>query len=805
MCNHKTSIPFLLAAAMLLPGAISMTYSSEVLAEARHTSAKNPDGSWKYTNKLAAESSPYLLQHAHNPVDWNSWGQEAFDLARERGKPIFLSIGYSTCYWCHVMERQCFENAQIAALMNEHFVNIKVDREERPDVDEIYMAATVGMTGSGGWPMSVFLTPPGANGPDDPGLKPFYCGTYFPPDESVRGRPSFPNLLNSIAGAYRDRRADVLKSADEIAQFLAQRLGQEDTGGRLDLELVTGTVKILMDGFDQVHGGFNGPRGPKFPTPNNLLLLIKAQRSDPDPKRLAAISFTLERMARGGMYDHIGGGFHRYSVDQMWLVPHFEKMLYDNGQLVETYLLLHAIAPHPDDPTFYTRVARQTCDYVLREMTDPTGTFWSAQDAEVDAREGGNYVWMPDQVRSVLDQKDTELALDLYGLNLKANFQDPHHPDEPRTYVVFLPHRLDELAGKIGIELEQMIRNQKQINDKLYAVRMLRNQPATDDKVLTGWNGLMIGALAMAGRDLDEPRYSDAAARAAGYILEHMRSPDGGLLRTMRGGNAKINAFLEDYAFLMHGLIELYRTDGARRWLDAAEQLSGLATERFAAEDGGYYDTLPDQIDLIVRTRSTNDGAVVSGNSQMAQNLLDLHKLTGKDEYLGAAVTTLYSFAGSLKQRGPMMAHMQHALYRAIEVAPRRVEDFPVSVVLAPEAINFSTGEAVVTVTMKIESGYHANANDPGVEGLIATVLSLEGGDGLELTVNYPAAEKKQFSFAPEPIAVYENEVVLEAILRRTGTPDPKQQLRLQYQVCTDSKCLLPKTSELLLTLTGLE
>ena len=780
---------------------------------------KNADGTWKYTNALAKESSPYLLQHAHNPVDWYAWGEEAFELARKSGKPIFLSVGYSTCYWCHVMERQCFEDPKIAELMNQWFVNIKVDREERPDVDDIYMAATQMMTRRGGWPMSVFLTPPGAGGPDDPGLKPFYAATYIPP-EPAHGMPGFPQVLNGMAGAWSDQRDKVLKKADEIAGIVAAHLSEADDPAEVDASLVQEASLQLLRSYDHDHGGFG--RAPKFPQPSNLMFVMRAYQNNPNADLWAAISYTLERMARGGMYDQIGGGFHRYSTDGQWLVPHFEKMLYDNGQLIETYLYANAIKPDKDDPELYTRVVREICDYVLREMTDSTGTFWSAQDAEVDAKEGGNYVWLPDQVReAVPDNALAELALRLYGLDRGTNFQDPHHPQEPRTNVLFLPQRLDELAREREIPLGQLLESKQRIDEQMLAVRDQRKQPGTDDKVLISWNGIMIAAMARAGRELDESRYRKAAVRAARYILDHMRTEDGGLYRTMRRGTVKIEGFLEDYAFFVHALLELFRTEANPKWLEAAKQLVQVATEKFGADQklaGGYYDTLADQADLFVRTRTTYDGAIPTGNSQMVHNLIDLYDLTENVAYLDRAAADLKSFGGTLRQQGVGMVHMQHAVLRAIEAAPLRftatapatsqpAKSQVVRATADPKVVDLSSGSITVTVTLEIDKAYHLNAHEVGNDALVPTTLALVGAESIPMKVDYPSGEDRQFPFADAPIRIYENRVVFEATIRKIGPlgSDERPQLLLRYQACTERECLRPVTIEVPIAFEGLD
>ncbi len=784
------------------------------MAHANHQKSEliNPDGSPRFTNALARETSPYLLQHAHNPVDWHPWGPDAFALARRQQKLIFLSIGYSTCYWCHVMERQVFENIAIGSLMNEKFINIKVDREERPDVDDIYMLAVQVMTGHGGWPMSVFLTPPGAGGEADHGLKPFYAGTYFPP-EPMHGRPGFPQIIEALDEAWSDRRPEVIQQAEQIAATVSEHLGRLDPAGTLDIDLISTAANRLLRTYDDQNGGFGD--APKFPTPSNLLFLLEVYRNRSNLDLWNALANTLDRMARGGLYDQIGGGFHRYSTDAKWLVPHFEKMLYDNGQLVEVYLTAQSIKPDEAEPTLYPRIIRQTCDYILREMTDATGAFWSAQDAEVDALEGGNYLWRLAEFTQVIgDEKLAKLAARMYGLDQGTNFQDPHHPEQPAGNVLHLPVRLNELAAEQGISLADLLETKRRIDNLLLTTRDRRKQPGTDDKVLVSWNGMMIAALARAGNELGEAKYTQAAARAAQAILDRMRDGEGGLLRSMRKGSARIPAFLDDYAFFIHGLIELHRASGEARWIETARSLVEQATRRFAAATGGYFDTLAGQADLFVRTRSTYDGAIPSGNSQMIHNLIDLYEQTRQSELLDRAIVDLESFADAMRRNGQGMARMQQALLRVMTLAPTK---FSAAVMQPTQESNKRRvvsleveGERValgrvgatgrVTLTLRIGPDYHLNANVPGQDDLIPTKLELRDAPGVELTVDYPQGVTRRYPFADRDVIVYAGDVRIIATLTRreaaASLSGRKPALVLSYQVCTEMSCLEPRTVE---------
>ncbi|MCC7204457.1 MAG: thioredoxin domain-containing protein [Phycisphaeraceae bacterium] len=778
-------------------------------------------------NRLAGETSPYLLQHAHNPVDWHPWGPQAIEEARRLQKPIFLSIGYSTCYWCHVMERQVFENEPIARQMNEGFICIKVDREERPDLDEVYMAAVQLTTGHGGWPMSVFLTPPPEAPPPPPpeadagdldgkGLLPFYAGTYFPP-EPTHGMPSFPQVLAAVSDAWRNRPQDVRRQAVQVAQAVREHLGTqaqaEAETTQLSPDVVQRAANQLLRGFDPEHGGFG--RAPKFPQPSNLLFLMRIQQQSPNADLAGVLRLTLERMARGGMHDQVGGGFHRYSVDEKWLVPHFEKMLYDNAQLIEAYLVGQTVVPDEHDAELYPRVVRETADYVLREMTGDDGAFYSAQDAEVDSREGQNYLWTPPEIEKAMSllprEEETELArlaTAMFGLDQGANFRDPHHADAPAANVLYLPTRLDDLAAARGLTMAQVLEQRRLIRQRLLEVRMQRPQPRTDDKAIASWNGMMIAALAMAGRVLGEPRYVKAAERAAKTILEKMRQSDGSLLRTMRAGEAKIPAFLEDYAFLTHGLIELGQAAGDPAWVRHAQALTDKAIDLFdagrdhhAGGAGGFFDTLADQADLFVRVRSTYDGALPGGNSQMVHNMLDLFELTGQATYLRLAARTLQSFAGPLARQGHGMVHMQHALMRAMVVAPylfgttqaeQTTGGDAMTAEVSPNPLDLSEQDVAV-VRLRLVGGYHVHAHDLDEPGLTPTTLELTGGDGLAMQVEYPPAVERRYPLADRPLRVYEGEVAIKARFAAKCTSDTKEVravLVLRAQPCTEQACL---------------
>jgi len=764
----------------------------------------------KHTNRLAKETSPYLLQHAHNPVDWFPWGEEAFAEAKRRQVPILVSIGYSTCYWCHVMERESFENEETANLMNEHLVCIKVDREERPDVDDLYMSAVVALTGQGGWPLNVFLVPPP---PDDApqgwrALAPFWGGTYFPPQEN-HGRPSWPRVVEALSSAWQTQREEVVAQSARLADAVRDRLSIGSSESPIGQGEISSAVITLLRIADRSHGGF-GP-APKFPQPVFLTLLMDSRDSlgsEETQRRVdEALSLTLDRMAMGGMYDQAGGGFHRYSTDAQWIVPHFEKMLYDNGQLAEVY----AGAADRTGSAYYKRIADEICAYVLREMTDPqTGAFYSAQDAEVNGREGLNYLWTPEEVELVLQQAGEEsligLARQAFGLNAPPNFRDPHHPDEPPRHILVLTAHPTPLAESLKLTSEQLDDRLARVKRALLKVRDAREQPGLDDKVIAGWNGLMIAGLAQASQALDKPEYRDAAIRAWTFIDANMRDDSGGLLRTHRAGRAAIPAFCEDYAFLAHGLLALHRSGAGDEYRDAAAALVDEARRRFWDETrGGWFDTLADRDDLFFRARSTHDGAVPSAASVMLLNLIDLYEPTGEEKWLDDAVLALASISYEVHDNPIATANSTRAMLRLLDLAPQRVHrigraggDDPDRLIdLAPSAAEIDLVENSsfeLAVTLIARRGYHINAHDPGSDEVVALSFDLVDGAGLAFAPAYPPGT--EFGVAGETIRVHEQSVTVPILIRRVGAVTGEPRLMVTYQACNEHECLLPVTEE---------
>ncbi|WP_319523690.1 thioredoxin domain-containing protein [Breoghania sp.] len=613
-----------------------------------------------YTNRLFLQSSPYLLQHAHNPVDWHPWGDEAFDTARRLDRPVLLSVGYATCHWCHVMEEESFEDEEIAGYINENYIPVKVDREERPDVDAIYMSAVQAITGQGGWPMTVWLTPD---------RQPFYGGTYFPARDGDRGAAvGFFTLLKKIRESYDHRRDLVVRSAGELSRTIRQMLAPAG-GDRLPMEAVLErAVASSRTRFDAVNGGVGG--APKFPSSLPIRLLLRHHKRTGDAKSLEMAVLTLEKMASGGINDQIGGGFHRYATDAKWLVPHFEKMLYDNALLVPAYIEGWQATGNPH----LRQVAVNTLEYVAREMTSPQGAFFSATDADsltpAGHREEGYYfTWTPAELDDVLGSKDARVAAAVYGVRVEGNF-------EGRS-ILFLPQDIDETAKSLGLSVEALSSAMDRINAKLYAHRQKRPAPLRDDKILAAWNGLMISAFARGGMALEDPTHVQRAGRAADFIWDRMVA-DRRLGRSYKDNAVSGNGFLEDYAFMIAALLDLFEATAEPLWLDRAVALDRSLAERFAdPENGGFFMTADDHEVLIAREKPILDGALPSGNAIAMMNLLRLHGLTLVPAYMERAEKGLRTFSTSVEANpgafGEMLMALEYYLHppcQAIVVTP---------------------------------------------------------------------------------------------------------------------------------------
>ncbi len=578
----------------------------------------------KHSNHLAGESSPYLLSHADNPVDWYPWGPEALAKAKKEDKPIFLSIGYAACHWCHVMEHESFENPQIAAILNEHFVSIKVDREQRPDLDQIYMSFTTALTGHGGWPMSVFLTP---------NLKPFFAGTYFPPEDRF-GSPGFKRLVTEIARAYDEEKETIFSSSEDIFEKVTQRLKSVAAARVISKDMIRKSAETLMSSVDSVYGGFGSQ--PKFPHATELSLFMRHYKSTGDLSYLNAAEAALRAMAKGGIYDHIGGGFARYSTDQRWLVPHFEKMLYDNALLVPAYVEAYQITGNE----FYQKVVIQTLDFILREMTDQSGGFYSALDADSEGEEGKFYVWTKDEIENLLENK-ANAFISYYNVTEDGNFEEKN--------ILHITNASDRISTEFGADrFEVFIADARR---RLLEARNKRVRPLTDDKILTSWNGLALSAFCKGYRVTGIPRYLEAAVANATFIKDSLYR-DGNLTHAYREGRHSGGQFLEDYAYLIRGLLDLYETDHAGQnlqWLEFAAELARKGIDMFMDSSGSFYLRPDYQADLIVRPKDETDGATPAPGSIMISNLLRLNRITADQQFLAAAETGLKAVSGMIE------------------------------------------------------------------------------------------------------------------------------------------------------------
>jgi uncharacterized protein YyaL (SSP411 family) len=623
------------------------------------TSVPAADKKPRHTNRLARESSPYLLQHAHNPVDWYPWGDEAFARARKEGKLVFLSIGYSSCHWCHVMERESFNDEAVAALLNRHFVCIKVDREERPDIDQVYMTALQVMDNAGGWPLSIFLTADG---------KPIFGGTYWPrEDHEVDGQTAagFKTVLKTVARVHAEKAKELYRQADRMAEATQEALAGAARGVALvdlDRTLVRAAVDALKEQFDPEYGGFGSPgrkfRGPKFPMPPGLRLLqyeaARTRAADLD----TMIDLTLDRMARGGLYDQLGGGFHRYSTERTWTVPHFEKMLYDNAQLLEVYAAAYRRTPRPQ----YRRVLEQTVAFVRRELTAPPGTFWSALDADSDGEEGRFYVWTTRQIDAALPAgDDATFFKQVYGADGAPNFESKYH-------ILTLPRPLSDLAQRRKTTEQALEARLAPLRHKLFEVRSHRPRPFLDTKVLAGWNGQMVAGMARAGEALGDKEAVTSAVRAADFVLANLRTKEGRLLHTWGAApgqepHARLHACLDDYAYLLHGLLTLHDVTGQEHWLREARSLAEHMVRHHLDKDrGGFFYTADDDAKLFARAKDQYDGVQPAGNSLAAQALVRLGVKTGEEQYARLAEKTLRALVLPLKTNPSSLPALAHAL-----------------------------------------------------------------------------------------------------------------------------------------------
>lgn len=776
-------------------------------------------------NRLARESSPYLLLHAHNPVDWYPWGPEAFATAKRENKLVFLSIGYSSCYWCHVMERLVFSNEKIASAMNENFVNIKVDREERPDIDDIYMTSlivylrAIGSGQGGGWPLSMFLTPDG---------KPVAGGTYFPPEDGS-GRIGFPSVMQRVVEIWKNKREAVLKNADaltaEVQRVMKPALALRSV--KIDRQLVDNVVQSLVRSYDSEFGGidFNRfqPNSPKFPVPAKLALLQYQVRRHGDEEAAKILEHTLDSMAAGGIRDHLGGGFHRYSTDRRWHVPHFEKMLYDQAQLADTYVEAY----RQTGKQLYREAAEGILEYILREMTDPGGGFYSALDAETDGVEGQYYVWSSEEIGVALGADDARIFNRVYGLDEARVFE--------HGFVLHLPRPIGESAELLKVSPEELGDRLVDMRRKLLDVRQKRDPLLRDDKVLTSWNGLMIRAFAHAGKVFGNEDYVEAGSRAAQFILSHLRDEEGRLKRTYREGNGTLNGYLDDYAFFVEGLLAVYDVTRDEKWLNASRELTDDQLRRFGDEDGnGFFFTSHNHESLIARTKNAYDATLPSGNSVSVRNLIRLASLTGQKPYRTYARQTLELFAAQMKESPAGAANLALALAEYLDdpdfrgsasseassAQPAGKSDGPFVRVTAygpekkkPKHPYVSTkaflsvdklpagGTCKIVVFLDVKKGWHVNSNPPKPKNLIATKLSVKSKQGVQLrNVRYPAPKEMAVPELEEEQHFYDGRVTLRGTLQIPAglTSDADDiVIEVRYQACNSRQCLPPKTISL--------
>ncbi len=652
-------------------------------------------------NHLINEKSPYLQQHAYNPVDWYPWGEEAFQKAVRENKPIFLSIGYSTCHWCHVMEYESFEDEEVAKILNENFVSIKVDREERPDIDNIYMTVCQAMTGSGGWPLNLFLTPE---------RKPFYAGTYFPKTERY-GNPGFIAILKQISNLWKTNKESVLNSSEQVVKVL-QTVSEPSTTETLTQETLKHAYEQLRDNYDNIYGGFG--TSPKFPTPHNYTFLLRWWKRSKDPTALEIVEKTLDRMGRGGIYDQLGGGFHRYSTDEYWLVPHFEKMLYDQALLAIAYTEAYQATGN----AFYAEILRGIFNYVLRDMTSPEGGFYSAEDADSEGVEGKFYVWTPDEVMKVLGEKDGKIFCDFYDVSKEGNFEEKN--------ILHVDKEINAFAKLEGIKLEMLQEMISKARAKLFTVREKRIHPHKDDKILTAWNGLMVAALAKGAQALNEPKYAQAAMRAADFVLNTLRQKDGSLLKRYRQGEAAIPGHLDDYTYFVWGLIDLYEATFEVKYLKTAVELNKLMIDDFRDEKGsGFFFSGKRNEQLIAQTKEIYDGATPSGNSVAFMNILRLSRMTGNPDLANISGQLMRTFAETVNNYPSGYAQFLCALDFAL--GPTR------EIVIAGESGSDDTKRILMGIRKRFLPGkviiLHPE-KDKSIEGIIGFVKEQKAMDG---------------------------------------------------------------------------
>ena len=721
------------------------------------------DGQPAFINRLILEDSPYLIQHAHNPVNWYPWGEEAFALAKKLDKPIFLSIGYATCHWCHVMERESFEDAYIAAKINEGFIPIKVDREQRPDVDASYMSAVTIMNGNGGWPMSSWLNVE---------TQPFYAGTYYPPEV-------FSDLLDQITSVWYQGRESLEKQAAELAKAVASSSQLSGQAKEVGSEVIDRAVKDIVASFDDFEGGFGN--APKFPQESKLFLLLDHAKRNNDQAALEAADFSLKAMAAGGIHDQVAGGFHRYAVDNAWLVPHFEKMLYNQALLSRNYLSAYAI----NGDIEHKRTLVRVLDYVLREMTSPEGGFYSATDADSEGEEGTFFIWTPEELVEVLGEEEADLAKQVWNVTDAGNFEDKN--------ILHIFGSLSDVAEARDMSVESLIEKIDVMSDALLQARQSREKPLRDEKIITAWNGMMITAFAEAGDLLNKPEYIAAAEKAANFIWLNNREENGQLLRAWFAGSASVDSSQEDYAYLAESYIMLYDLTGKEGWLTRAEALANTMQNQFWDEEtGGYF--IGTEVVGAVRPKDLYDSSIPTGNSVALRVLAKLWHRTGTDVYRQRAEALLVAFSGFLNAYPSAFAYLLTSASDLLmgEAGHRHY------IARGNVKINAWRENDELHVELDMAPGWHVNANKPNQEFLIPTELFDSNGNAIDKT-EYPPVVSKTLGFnSSGELALYENKVIIKAPI--SNGDSAMTSYVLQLQACDETVCLAPEDVDLLVS-----
>ncbi len=720
------------------------------------------DGSPLYTNRLILENSPYLIQHAHNPVDWYSWGEEAFLTANQQDKPIFLSIGYSTCHWCHVMERESFDNPRIAAILNEHFIAIKVDREQHPDIDNTYMTGVMLLTGGGGWPLSSFITPQGNT---------FYGGTYYKPED-------FANLLTSIANAWQTNRKIIEEQSQQIANAVQQAMSDSKAATEVGEDNLEATWQQLISQADTIHGGFGA--SPKFPNETSILFLLERARLHQDEQALALAVKALDGMAQGGIYDQVGGGFHRYATDEQWLIPHFEKMLYNQAMLSRAYIQAYQLTQH----TRYRRIVEQTLDYVLREMTAPTNGFYSATDADSEGHEGRFFVWTFDELNAALTEEESRLAVALFGVTDQGNF-------EGRS-ILYLPATIEEYAQTHSLDLTPLYSHVDRIREKLRVTRNQRPPPLRDDKIILAWNGMMITAFAEAGYALGRADYTLAAENAAEFLWHANHNREQQLYRINLSGKPSIPAMQEDYACYAEALIKLYDVTQGPKWLERARLLTDTMIERFwDQETGGFYMSEPTTLPIMSRPKESTDNATPSGNSVALRVLAQLNNRVESHQFRQIGNELIRAFSSEISRIPQAFTYMMLGIseLKNQETSPiQHAGNGHIRIELikrSPVHFDFD---------ISIDDGWHINAHKPLQDFLIPTSITLSAPSEA-VAVVYPQEALKQQSFQQKQLALYEGQQTITVELAQSPLrPEPHWHgFKVELQACSSNSCLAPE------------